>query len=145
MKLTYTVKTKEFHNVKEVLKVKFQISDRLLAKLKREKRIFLNNELCYVTTLLSPNDKIFVDLDFEEESDNIFPTKIYLNIIYEDESLLILNKPPFIPVHPSQTHYEDSLSNGIKFYFSEIGLKKKIRPINRLDKDTSRNCYVRKK
>lgn len=137
MKLEYTLINDEFHNVKEVLKAKFQISDRLLAKLKREKRIYLNNKPCYVTTILSPNDYISVDLDFNEESDNIFPTEMYLNIIFEDDSLLVINKPAGIPVHPSQSHYKDSLSNGVKFYFEKIGLNRKIRPVNRLDKDTS--------
>ena len=51
--------------------------------------------------------------------------------------MLIVDKPAGIPVHPSILHYEDSLSNGVKYYFEKIGLKKKIRPVNRLDKDTS--------
>jgi 23S rRNA pseudouridine1911/1915/1917 synthase len=65
------------------------------------------------------------------------PVQIKLNIVYEDEYLLIINKPPFIPVHPSCNHYENSLSNGVKYYFNSINLKRKIRPVNRLDKDTS--------
>ena len=60
-----------------------------------------------------------------------------LDIIYEDDSYIVINKPAGIPVHPSMLHYENSLSNGVKFYFDSIGLKKKIRPVNRLDKDTS--------
>lgn len=137
MKLEYNLINNEFNNVKEVLKAKFQISDRLLTKLKHEKRIYLNSKPCYVTAPLSPNDYVFVDLDFEEDSDNIVSNKINLNIIFEDDSLLIINKPAGIPVHPSQSHFEDSLSNGVKFYFEKIGLKRKIRPVNRLDKDTS--------
>lgn len=65
------------------------------------------------------------------------PTKISINIIYEDEAYLVVNKPAGIPVHPSTDHYTDSLANGVIFYFNQIGLKKKIRPVNRLDKDTS--------
>ncbi len=60
-----------------------------------------------------------------------------LDILYEDEWILIVNKPSGIPVHPSMQHYENSLSNGIKFYFDTIGLHKKIRPVNRLDIGTS--------
>lgn len=145
MKLEYTVKSNEFHNVKEVLKAKFQISDRLLTKLKREKRIFLNNNPCYITALLSSNDTVSVNLNFEEDAENIIPTKMDLAIIFEDDCFLIINKPAGIAIHPSQSHYENSLSNGVKFYFDKIGLKRKIRPINRLDKDTSRNCNICKK
>ncbi len=76
-------------------------------------------------------------MNYEEENDNIVPTKMELNILYEDDGLLILNKPAGIAVHPSILHFSDSLSNGIRFYFDSIGLKKKIRPVNRLDLDTS--------
>ena len=59
------------------------------------------------------------------------------DIIYEDEALLILDKPAGIAVHPSISHYTDSLANGVKYYFDTIGLKRKIRPVNRLDLNTS--------
>ena len=49
----------------------------------------------------------------------------------------LLNKPAGIAVHPSILHYTDSLANGVKYYFDKIGLKRKIRPINRLDLNTS--------
>lgn len=60
-----------------------------------------------------------------------------LNILYKDEWLLILNKPSGIAIHPSILHFDTSLSNGVKYYFDTINLKKKIRPVTRLDKDTS--------
>ena len=75
--------------------------------------------------------------DFDEVSDNIVPTKMSLDILLEDEALLIVNKPAGIPVHPSQNHYTNSLSNGVKYYFNQNNINKKIRPVNRLDKDTS--------
>ena len=62
---------------------------------------------------------------------------MYLQIVYEDDAFIVINKPSNIPVHPSMLHYENSLSNGLKYYFDSIFLKKKIRPVNRLDKDTS--------
>ena len=52
-------------------------------------------------------------------------------------ALLILDKPAGIAVHPSISHYTDSLANGVKYYFDTIGLKRKIRPVNRLDLNTS--------
>lgn len=138
MKLEYVVnKITRYENVKQVLKEEFLISDRLIVKLKNSKQIFLNNAPTFVNQKLKTGDKIFVDLDFEETSDSIVPTEIDLDILYEDDGLLIVNKPPFMPVHPSMDHFEDSLSNGIKYYFNSIGLKRKIRPVNRLDKNTS--------
>ena len=137
MKLEYIVNENKYSNVKEVLKVHFEISDRLLVKLKKNQQIYLNDTLCYVDHKINIGDKILADLTFEEESENIVPTKVDLEIIYEDDYLLIVNKSPNLPVHPSISHYENSLSNGIKYYFNQIELNKKIRPVNRLDKDTS--------
>ena len=101
------------------------LSHRLLLTLKR------NN------CIIKKDGKIIIDLNYEEEADNIATTPMELDIIHEDDAILILNKPAGIPVHPSLHYYSTSLSNGVKNYFNQIGLKKKIRPVNRLDKDTS--------
>lgn len=138
MKLEYEVNESTRQNtVKQILKSQFNMSDRLILKLKRENKIYLNNTPTHVNANMSTGDIVSVSILFEEECENILPTKMKLDILYEDEALLIINKGPNIPVHPSLNHYEDSLSNGVKYYFDCIGLKRKIRPINRLDKDTS--------
>ena len=137
MELEFIVKDEKYFNIKEVLKAHFEISDRLLIKLKKNKKIYLNNTLAYVDKQIKRGDIIKIDMNFEEESENIVPIEMDLNIIFEDNYLLIINKPAGIPVHPSIAHYKNSLSNGVKFYFNTIGLNKKIRPVNRLDKDTS--------
>ena len=138
MYLTHIVQENEnFDNIKELLKTKFQISDRLLLKLKNNNKILLNNKPANIKLPVNINDIITVLLDLEEDNSNIVPTKIDLNILYEDDCFLILNKPANMPIHPSMLHYENSLSNGVKYYFDTINLKKKIRPVNRLDKDTS--------
>ena len=138
MKLTYTIQPNDnFFNVKELLKLKFQISDRLLVKLKKNKKIWQNSTPTFVDSRLKPFDIVEILIDFEEKSENIIPTQMDLNIIYEDEYYIVINKPSGIAIHPSILHYTDSLANGVKFYFEQKNIKKKIRPINRLDKDTS--------
>ena len=136
MKLAY-INSSKYSNVKEVLKAEFSMSDRLLLKLKNLNKIYLNDDVTSVNHPVLKNDLIECYLDYEEDNSNIVPTEMPLNIIYEDEAYIVVNKPAGIPVHPSMDHYTDSLSNGIAFYFNQIGLKKKIRPVNRLDKDTS--------
>mgnify|MGYP004568611737 FL=1 len=136
MKLAY-INSSKYSNVKEVLKAGFSMSDRLLLKLKKLDKIYLNGNVTSVNHSVLENDLIECYLDYEEDNSNIVPTEMSLNIIYEDEAYIVVNKPAGIPVHPSMDHYTDSLSNGIAFYFNQIGLKKKIRPVNRLDKDTS--------
>lgn len=138
MKLNYIVTNKDnFSNVKEVLKNKFQISDRLLLKLKNKQKIFLNSKITSVNSIVTTSDKIEISLDYEEDNSNIMPSKIDLNIIYEDDAYLVINKIANMPIHPSINHYSDSLSNGVKYYFDSNGINKKIRPVNRLDKNTS--------
>lgn len=130
-------KDNKYINIKQVLKEEFLISDRLLLKLKNNKQFFLNDKIVYVSHPVNENDIITVNLDFKENSENIVSTKMNLNILYEDSAFLILNKPAGIAIHPSHSHFSTSLSNGVKYYFEKIGLKRKIRPVNRLDKDTS--------
>lgn len=137
MILKYIVKENKYQSINQILKQKFKISARLQHKLITSKQIFLNGNQADSRIAPHINDVITVNLDFNEESENIIPTPIPLNIIYEDEALLILDKPAGIAVHPSISHYTDSLANGVKYYFDTIGLKRKIRPVNRLDLNTS--------
>lgn len=138
MKLEYRIKNEDSYKVvKDILLSYFKVSHRLLLTLKRENCIFLNDSPTPIYHTLNAGDKISISFDYDEDNSNIVSKPIPLDIIYEDDCFLIINKSAGIPVHPSILHYEDSLSNGIKFYFDSIGLKKKIRPVNRIDKDTS--------
>lgn len=95
MKLFYRIcNNNKYENVKAVLKAEFEISDRLLLKLRRNNKIFLNSEVCSdVKVDVNNQDLIEVLLDIEEDNSNIVPIKMDLNILYEDDGLLILNKP----------------------------------------------------
>ena len=138
MEFNYTVNTPNLYNtVRDVLKNYFLVSSRLLLKLKNNNCVFLNNKKCSINSTISLGDIVSFSLDYEEDNYNIVATNIPLNIVYEDECLLIINKQPNVAIHPSMLHYDNSLSNGVKFYFDSIGLKKKIRPVNRLDRNTS--------
>ena len=127
----------KFTNLKELLKAYFYISDRLLLKLKKNYKILVNGNISNIYSPLFVNDYVEVFLDFEEDNSNIVPVKMDLKILYEDDAFLIIDKPAGIPVHPSMDHFTDSLSNGVRYYFDSIKLKKKIRPVNRLDRNTS--------
>lgn len=138
MEFNYTVNTQNLYNtVRDVLKNYFLVSSRLLLKLKNNNCVFLNNKKCSINSTISLGDIVSFSLDYEEDNSNIVATNIPLNIVYEDECLLIINKQPNVAIHPSMLHYDNSLSNGVKFYFDSLGLKKKIRPVNRLDRNTS--------
>ena len=136
--LIYIVKSIDSgKTVKEILNQQFKLSNRLLIELKRNNYIFLNNVPTSVNNTIYEDDELKVYLGYKEDVSNIVPIKMDLDILYEDEYLIAINKPYNMPVHPSMDHYEDSLSNGVRYYFNSIDLHKKTRPINRLDKDTT--------
>ena len=137
MKLIYVV-TNSDESIKQILKNKFNMSDRFILKLKSSNSIYINDVPVFINYKIQPNDILTIIENSKEESSNIVPNpNIKLNVLYEDDFLLIVNKPSDLPVHPSILHYKDSLSNAVKYHFNKIGLQKKIRPVNRLDKDTS--------
>ena len=123
--------------INSILINKLNISTRLLNKLIKQKNIYLNGKVCDTRNIALKNDIITVNLNSKEDNSNIIPKEMNLKIIYEDDWMLVVDKPAKIPIHPSRMHFTDSLSNGIKFYFDSINLSKKIRPVNRLDLGTS--------
>ena len=136
MKLTYQVKNNN-KTINQILQTELKISSRLLYKLIKMQKILLNNKICDTRSIANVGDVITIDFNYEEDNSNIVPTQMNLDILFEDDWLLIINKPAGIAIHPSILHYSDSLCNGIRFYFDKIGLKKKVRPVNRLDLNTS--------
>ena len=136
MILYYKVK-KDNQTINSILKQNLNISSRLFSKLINNKLVKVNNQICDTRNYVHINDIISIDFSYTEDNSNIVPTKMNLNIIYEDEAFIVLNKPAGIAVHPSFSHFDNTLSNGVKFYFESIGLKRKIRPVNRLDLNTS--------
>ena len=137
MEFKYII-TDSDESIKQILKNRFNMSERYILKLKTNKLIKINNIPVNINYQIKKGDILYIQDNIEEDSSNIVPNpSIEINILYEDPYLLIVDKPANLPVHPSISHYETSLSNGIKSYFEKINLKKKIRPVNRLDKDTS--------
>lgn len=124
-------------SINDVLIKEFNVSTRLKNKLINNKLVLLNDSFVDTRTIANIGDIITIVLNYDEDNSNIYPVKMNLDIIYEDDYLLLINKPSGIPVHPSILHFKDSLSNGIKFYFDSIGLNKKIRAVNRIDLGTS--------
>lgn len=136
MKLKKIINTNNL-SINQILQDDIKVSSRLLYKLIKNKKIYINGTTCDTRIFPKIGDTLEINFDYEEDISNILPTKMNLDIIFEDEWLLVVNKPTGIAIHPSLLHYSDSLCNGIRFYFDSIGLNKKIRPVNRLDLNTS--------
>ena len=112
------------------------ISARLLAKLKRiPMGLTVNHEEVFATALLHAGDKVRLSLP---ESENALPpSAVSVPVVWEDEYLLVFNKPPHMAVHPSPGNGENTLANAASAYAEQKGECWAFRPINRLDKDTS--------
>lgn len=84
----------------------------IIALKKQENGILLNGIWSYVNTTLSTGDKLTLTLCEEETSEKIPPINLPLHILYEDEDILVLNKPADMPIHPSLNNYENTLEIG---------------------------------
>ena len=99
--------------------------------------IILNGARGFGRSVLKPGDHLMVTVPETESGKNIIRTEMELSILYEDEDILVINKPAGMPVHPSAGNYENTLANGIAWYFAEKGEDFVYRCINRLDRDTT--------
>lgn len=116
-----------------------------LSEIKRmPKNILVNGVHYYMRQELSTGDHLQVRICETQNSEKIPPTKLPLDIIYEDEDLLVLNKPAGMPIHPSLNNYTNSMANALAYYFQSQGKPFIFRCCNRLDRDTSGLTIVSK-
>lgn len=112
-------------------------SHHILTHLKRTPLgICLNEVWAYANQKLSPGDHLTILLT-EEDSGSIPAAPVPFSIVYEDEDLLIVDKPSDTPVHPSQGNYTNTLANGVVWHYQKKGEPFTFRCINRLDRDTT--------
>lgn len=109
----------------------------IIALKKQEKGILLNGIWAYVNTKLCLGDTLTLTLSEEESSEKIPPVNLPFHILYEDEDILILNKPANMPIHPSLNNYENTLANAVAYYYDSQNIPFVFRCINRLDRDTT--------
>jgi 23S rRNA pseudouridine1911/1915/1917 synthase len=135
-KFKFTVKiNKEPITMFEYLKYSSGISTRLFNKFKRSATFFINEQERNVTSLVSNGEVIEIELC--EDRGDVEPEYIPFDIIYEDSYLLAVNKPVGIVVHPTCSQPFGTLANGVAFYLQSQNLNIPVRPVIRLDRDTS--------
>lgn len=112
------------------------ISARTLSKLKRTRLgITRNGQLLKTTDILHAGDN--VEIAMPDDVNDIEPVKGELDILFEDEYIILINKKPYMPVHPTKIHQQDTLANILCYYMQQKGEHYTFRAINRLDRDTS--------
>lgn len=104
---------------------------------KMQESVLVNGVWYYLTQTLIPGDKLVIRIQETDVSEKIPPTDIPLNILYEDEDILVVNKPAGMPIHPSMNNYHYSLANACAYYYQQQDKPFVFRCTNRLDRDTS--------
>ncbi len=126
-----------YSNIHELLKAHGYSSTVIRHLKETENGIQRNGVWSRVYEPLCSGDTVTILLTEEASSENIIPTPFPLDIVYEDEDLLIINKPAGMPIHPSQGNYDNTLANACAYYFQQKGEPFTYRCINRLDRDTT--------
>lgn len=126
----------EGRKIREFLKEEIGLSSRLIRGAAIDKRILINDKAVKMNCVVHAGDEVVIELS-KDESQDFEPEKMDLNIVYEDEDILVLNKEPFMVVHPTKSHQSGTLANGILYYFKESGQNCIVRLVSRLDMNTS--------
>lgn len=128
--------------LKEILLDKLNFSVRSIAKMKREESVFVNGVFKKPSTKLTNGD--LIEVKIEEEMANFESQNLNLEILYDDFDIIMVNKPPFMVVHPTKSHFDNTIANGVTYYIKEKKENVKIRFVNRLDMNTSGLVIVAK-
>ena len=127
--------------VKYILKNLIGLSDGIISSLKKsDKGIMIDGTRVFVNEKVKEGQQLVVFVP--DTRSDIPASDIHLEILYEDEDIIAINKPRKMPTHPSLNHYEDTLANGLMHYYSKMNFT--FRAITRLDKDTSGVVLVAK-
>lgn len=137
-KISYKI-TSEYDNRKVLDFLKHcGYSHRLITKLKQAPDgLVLNGAHTRTVDLLRENDIFEINIPDDKEESISIPVKMPLDIVYEDEDLIVVNKPAMLAVHESHNHLGDTLSNAVAYYLGEKGKSSVFRAVGRLDKGTS--------
>lgn len=137
-KLVFTVpKAYDGKPAKRFLREQCALSARMITQLKREKEgILMNGKILRTIDPVFEGQQVIISLP-DEKSLYIEPVVGEVDIVFEDSFLLIVNKPPYMPVHPVKQYQTDTLANRVMAYSQSRGERYVFRAVNRLDRNTS--------
>ncbi len=134
MRILEYISDKDGLTVKSVLKNHFKLTASVVTALKNYNGILVNGSCVTVRKVMNRGDELRLCIP-DTNSDSITPTHGSIDILFEDEDILCVNKPSGMPTHPSQNHYTDTLANLVCYYYRYIPFT--FRVSNRLDSYTS--------
>lgn len=127
------------------LLAELKISAKTVTALKKKPDgITVNGEHVTVRHILHEGEVLRLNISDGQSSQNIVPSDLPVEILFENDSAIAANKPPFMPTHPSHGHYDDTLANALCHRMNKGGEPFVFRPVNRLDRNTSGVVLVAK-
>ncbi|NLJ73364.1 MAG: RluA family pseudouridine synthase [Firmicutes bacterium] len=139
---TYVLPQEDGLMVKDIIYGRLDLSRGLLRRMKRGGGVYLNGKRDFITRRVTAGDEL--KIVFYDEPTTMEPQNIPLDIVFEDDYLLAINKPAGMAVHPTGAYQEGTLANAIAYYWQTIGIRTKVRLVHRIDKDTSGLVLVAK-
>ncbi len=127
--------TDDGKTLRSILEDELNMSSRFMSKLKKTKNICVNGKFEKFDYKVISGD--IVDIVMEEEESGFDSEDIDIPVKYEDFDMVVVNKPPFMVVHPTKSHDSGTVANAVANYFQFKGEKIRIRFVNRLDMNTS--------
>ena len=130
--------------IEQFLKHKGYSSQNITQIKRMPKSVLVNGQHCYMRDTLKTGDTLTICIQENDRSEKIPPTFLPLDIVYEDEDIIVINKPSGMPIHPSMNNYTNSMANALAWYYQQQNKPFIFRCSNRLDRDTSGLTVVAK-
>ena len=135
---TYSITANQQNmTIQQFLKMQGYSRQNIVALKKLPESILVNGRWEYVSYRLQEGEELTIIMAEDSSSEKIVPVNLPLTIVYEDEDILVLNKPANMPIHPSLNNYENTLANAVAYYFEQQNKPFIFCCINRLDRDTT--------
>lgn len=136
--ITYSITANQQNmTIQQFLKMQGYSRQNIVALKKLPESILVNGRWEYVSYRLQEGEELTIVMAEDSSSAKIVPINLPLTIVYEDEDILILNKPANMPIHPSLNNYENTLANAVAYYYEQQNKPFIFRCVNRLDRDTT--------
>ena len=136
--ITYSITANQQNmTIQQFLKMQGYSRQNIVALKKLPESILVNGRWEYVSYRLQEGEELTIVMAEDSSSAKIVPINLPLTIVYEDEDILVLNKPANMPIHPSLNNYENTLANAVAYYYEQQNKPFIFRCINRLDRDTT--------
>jgi len=123
--------------VDALLRNHWKAPKKLVHEWRMSKKITINNEPANWNLPLNTDDKLSLPIFENKMNETVLPKDLGITILYEDEYLLIANKPAGMDTHPAHPNQHDTLLNGVAFHLEALGNLRYLKHIHRLDKDTT--------